>query len=224
MFKKVLIAEDLDSILHSIKSTLNNIAIHDIHQAKYCDDALLKIKKAEIENKPFDLLITDLSFKQDHRENKLNNGEDLIREVKKIQPNIKIIVFSIEDKAFRINSLFEDLKINAYVIKGRNSILELKKGIEKIYQNNAVQILLPEFTANSTNKKPIIEIEAYDISLLKLLSKGFIINEIANEFKISGIQPNGNSSIEKRLNKLKTYFKANNNVHLIAITKDLGLI
>ena len=35
---------------------------------------------------------------------------------------------------------------------------------------------------------------------------------------------NSNSSIEKRINKLKTYFKANDNVHLIAITKDLGLI
>ena len=39
-----------------------------------------------------------------------------------------------------------------------------------------------------------------------------------------GIIPNGNSSLEKRINKLKTYFKASNNVHLIAITKDLGLV
>jgi hypothetical protein len=37
------------------------------------------------------------------------------------------------------------------------------------------------------------------------------------------IIPNG-SSIEKRINKLKIYFKANNNVHLIAIAKDLGLV
>jgi hypothetical protein len=44
------------------------------------------------------------------------------------------------------------------------------------------------------------------------------------EFKNTGIIPNGSSSIEKRINKLKIYFKANNNVHLIAIAKDLGLV
>lgn len=224
MFKKAIIVEDLDPIILSTTETLKNLSIGEIQTAKYCDDAFLKIKKAQHENKPFDLLITDLSFKEDHRENKLKNGEQLISEIKKNQPDIKIIVFSIEDKSFKIKSLFEDLKINAYVIKGRNSIEELKKAIETTYHNNEAQFLFPETTANSTHKKSVIEIEAYDIELLKSLSKGCSINEIANEFKISGIHPSGNSSIEKRLNKLKMYFKANNNVHLIAITKDMGLI
>jgi hypothetical protein len=58
--------------------------------------------------------------------------------------------------------------------------------------------------------------------LLKLLSNGYILEEISREFKNTGIIPNGSSSIEKRINKLKIYFKANNNVHLIAIAKDLG--
>jgi hypothetical protein len=74
------------------------------------------------------------------------------------------------------------------------------------------------------NDKSLHEIEAYDISLLKLLSKGCILDEISVEFKNTGIIPNGSSSIEKRINKLKIYFKANNNVHLIAIAKDLGLV
>jgi hypothetical protein len=57
---------------------------------------------------------------------------------------------------------------------------------------------------------------------LKLLSNGYILEEISKEFKNTGIIPNGSSSIEKRINKLKIYFKANNNVHLIANAKDLG--
>ncbi|MFA9189575.1 response regulator [Flavobacterium sp. FBOR7N2.3] len=223
MFKKVLIAEDLDSISQTIIQTLENLSITDIQHVKYCDDAMLKIKKSLAENEPFDLLISDLSFKQDHRESKLVNGEELIAAVKKIQPTIKTIVFSIEDKSFKINSLFNNLEIDAYVIKGRNSIKELEKAIQSIYNGNS-RILLPETNINTITEKSIIEIEAYDISLLKLLSKGLIINEIASEFKKSGILPNGNSSIEKRLNKLKTYFKANNNVHLIALAKDMGLI
>ncbi|AOZ98384.1 response regulator [Flavobacterium commune] len=223
MFKKVLIAEDLDSISQSIIHTLEELSIDDIQHVKYCDDAHIRIKKALAEKKPFDLLISDLSFKQDHRENKLINGEELIAAAKKTQPNIKTIVFSIEDKSFKIKSLFNILKIDAYVIKGRNSIKELEKAINRIY-NNETGILLPEINTNTSTEKSIIEIESYDISLLKSLSKGLIINEIATEFKKSGIVPNGNSSIEKRLNKLKTYFKANNNVHLIAIAKDMGLI
>lgn len=223
MFKKVLIAEDLDSICQTIIQTLKNLSITHIEHVKYCDDAYIRIKKAQNENKPFDLLISDLSFKKDHRDNKLANGEELIAAVKKKQPTIKTIIFSIEDKSFKINSLFTDLEINAFVIKGRNSIKELEKAIQSIYNGNT-RILLPEINSNTINEKSIIEIEAYDILLLKLLSKGLIINEIASEFKKTEVLPNGNSSIEKRLNKLKTYFKANNNVHLIALAKDMGLI
>jgi len=43
-------------------------------------------------------------------------------------------------------------------------------------------------------------------------------------FKEAGITPNSKSTIEKRLNKLKIYFKANNPAHLVAIAKDLGLV
>lgn len=223
MFKKVLIVEDIDSIIQSVIQTLESLSVIEIHYAKYCDDALIKIKRAQLENKPFDLLISDLSFKQDHRENKLLNGEELIAAVKKIQPDIKTILFSIEDKSFKIKFLFQTLAINAYVVKGRNSIEDLKKAIKTIYNNDS-PIVFPEKNLELISKKMILEIDEYDISLLKLLAKGFSINDIAIEFKNTGILPNGNSSIEKRLNKLKTYFKANNNAHLIALAKDMGLI
>lgn len=222
MFNKVLVAEDLDSISIAIAQVLEELSISEIHHAKYCDDAFLKIKKALQDNEPYDLLISDLSFKQDHRENKLSSGDELIEAVKKVQPTIKTIVFSIEDKSFRIKSLFNNLGINAYVSKGRNSIPELKKAIESVYSNDE-KILSPELSPVLRDKS-LLEIEAYDIALLKLLSQGFIMDEIALEFKNSGIIPNGSSSIEKRINKLKIYFKANNNVHLIAIAKDLGLV
>ncbi|MDI1306781.1 MAG: response regulator [bacterium] len=222
MFQKVLVAEDLDSISITVVQALEELSIVEIHHAKYCDDAFLKIKKALHDNMPYDLLISDLSFKQDHRENKLSTGEELIDAVKKIQPNIKTIVFSIEDKSFRIKSLFNNSGINAYVSKGRNSIPQLKNAVQNIF-NSDEKIISAELS-HLLKDKSILEIEAYDISLLKLLSKGLILDEIALEFKNSEISPNGTSSIEKRINKLKIYFRASNNVHLIAITKDLGLV
>ena len=41
MFKKVLIAEDLDSINGGLKATLGTLGIDDITHVKYCDDAIL---------------------------------------------------------------------------------------------------------------------------------------------------------------------------------------
>jgi len=222
MFKKVLVAEDLDSISIAVTQALQTLSIQEIEHAKYCDDALLKIKKALHDNAPYDLLISDLSFKIDHRDTKLTCGDELIEAVKKIQPDIKTIVFSIEDKSYRIKSLFNNLGINAYVSKSRNSIPELKNAVESIFDTDKQTI---SSGLNYTlNDKSLHEIEAYDISLLKLLSNGYILDEISVAFKKSGIIPNGSSSIEKRINKLKIYFKANNNVHLISIAKDLGLI
>ena len=68
------------------------------------------------------------------------------------------------------------------------------------------------------------EIDDYDIQLIKQLSFGVAQEKMDEKFKEMGITPNSKSSIEKRVGKLKDYFKANNTVHLIAIAKDLGVI
>ncbi|WP_289662626.1 response regulator [Flavobacterium panacagri] len=222
MFKKVLVAEDLDSISIAVVQVLEDLQVPVIDHVKYCDEALLKIKKALLEKEPYDLLISDLSFKSDHRKAVLNSGDELIEAVNKVQPTLKKIVFSIEDKSYRIKTLFNDLGISAYVSKGRNSITELKNAIVSTY-NNEEKIISSDLSF-SFNDKALIEIESYDISILKLLSQGYILESISKEFKDLSITPNGTSSIEKRINKLKIYFKANNNVHLIAIAKDFGLV
>ena len=222
MFTKVLIAEDLDTISIAIVQALEKLNITEIHHSKYCDEAYLKIKKALHDNVPYDLVISDLSFKIDHREEKLSSGEELIEAIKKVQPDIKTIIFSIEDKSFRIKSLFNNLGINAYVCKGRDSIQELQAAILRIYNNQDTKV--SNEVALALRDKTLFEIESYDITLLKSLAKGQTLDEISSEFKDSGIQPSGTSSLEKRINRLKIYFKANNNVHLIAISKDLGLV
>ena len=107
MFKKVLIAEDIDSISFGVIKALEGYhGINTVH-AKYCDEAILKLKAAKAEGEPFDLLITDLSFKQDHVKVVLADGEDLINNVKELFPTLPIIVYSIEDKPFRIKNLFD---------------------------------------------------------------------------------------------------------------------
>lgn len=93
MFKKVLVAEDLDSISITIVQVLEDLKIPCIDHVKYCDDALIKIRKAIIDNDPYDLLISDLSFKSDHRKVNISSGEKLIEAINEFQPSIKNRIF-----------------------------------------------------------------------------------------------------------------------------------
>lgn len=222
MFTKVLIAEDIDFNNIAVVQVLEELAVSKIDYAKYCDDALTKVKKASLDKEPYQLLITDLSFKADYRVNKLNSGEELIAAVKQLYPEIKVIAFSIENKPFLIKSLFEKLDINAFVMKGRNSIPELKKAILNTFQNDE-KYISPELNHILQNKT-VQEIDNYDIELIKYLSIGVSQENMDAKFKEVGITPSSKSTIEKRITKLKIYFNANNPTHLVAIAKDLGLV
>ena len=128
---------------------------------------------------------------------------------------------SVEDKSFFVKSLFENYQINGFVSKGRKSIEQLKTAITNLFLNET-QYISPEM-AHILQDKTINEIDDFDIQLIKQLSLGIPQDKMDEKFKQLGISPNSKSSIEKRVGKLKDYFKANNTVHLIAIAKDLGI-
>jgi DNA-binding NarL/FixJ family response regulator len=116
MFKKVLIAEDHEVRNLGVVNALTELQIPHFDFVNYCDDALQKIKAAATADS-YDLLITDLSFDEDHIEQKVNSGQQLIEEVRKIQPNLKVIAFSIEKKPKIIDDLFKIHNINGFVSK-----------------------------------------------------------------------------------------------------------
>jgi DNA-binding NarL/FixJ family response regulator len=167
------------------------------------------------------LLISDLSFVEDYHKVTLASGEALIQAIKEIQPEIDVLVYSIEDKPYVIRTLFEEAQINGYVKKGRNSISQLKTAIETLLYGKT--FLSPELSY-ALQDKTAKEIDDYDITLLSHLANGIAIEEMEAFFKQLNITPNSKSTIEKRVAKLKDYFKAKNNVQLIAIAKDLGII
>ncbi|MCQ0112001.1 response regulator [Zhouia amylolytica] len=221
MFRKVLIAEDIDSINLGIVTNLKKSFDFEIAHVKYCDDAILKVKKALLEALPYDLLITDLSFKPDHRNCNICSGDELAREVLKLHPPTKIIMYSIEDRPLKIKNFFNEPGIHGYVCKGRESAREINKAIETVYKNEYYLSQSLDYAIKGT---PVMEIDDYDIRLINELANGLLQDEIAKKFKAEGVFPASLSSIEKRLNKLKIYFKAKNSTHLVAIVKDLGLI
>ncbi len=222
MFKKVLVTEDLGSISHGIAQMLyERTGIDEIQQAHYCDEAFLRFRRAIKDHEPFDLLITDLSFKESHRERKLTSGMQLIKAIQEIQPDIKVIVYSMEDRPGKVKTLLEEYGVSGYVCKGRYGLSELMQSITEVY--NDFTYVSPRMQ-DAMDKNNVFELKDYDIMLLTHLSKGLTQEQIRDYFKQHQISPCSISSIEKRLNKLKYNFKAKNAIHLVAMTKDLGLL
>ena len=127
MFSKILVADDIDLNNIATEMAVKALGIPVAEYVKYCDDAVLRLKKAQMDQAPFELLITDLSFKTDHRNAQITSGEALIAEVRQKFPEVKIIAFSIDDRLHKIKRLLEEYHIEGYVVKHRNTANELKK-------------------------------------------------------------------------------------------------
>ncbi|WP_292011049.1 response regulator [Chryseobacterium sp.] len=221
MFKKILISEDFESANLSVQKTLEELNIQNIDCVYYCDDALGRVKKALRYNEPYDLLITDLYYEEDHNEQKIKDGRILIERIREEQPNLKIIVFSAEHKSAIIDSLFSEYEVNGYVRKARNDSKELKKAITAVYNNkNYLSLDLKE----EVKKLNTYEFSSYDINIVSLLSQGVLQKNIPTYFKSNNIKPSSLSSIEKRLSLLKQELQVNSNQQLVAFFKDLGII
>ena len=220
--QKILISEDIDSISKGIENTIKSFLDANFVHTRYCDDALLKLKKAELDQEPFDLLITDLSFQTDYREVKLANGEDLIKAIREAEIPVKILVFTVEDKPMRVESFFENFQIDAYVQKGRNDSNELHNALKAI--ENGTHYISYDVQQRMKQNKEISSFDAYDVNLVKYLCEGKAQEEISVILTQNNIKPNSISTIEKRLKVLRENFSANTNIELAVIFKDLGLV
>jgi two-component system capsular synthesis response regulator RcsB len=221
MFKRVLIAEDHESASISVRKTLEDLGIINTEYTYYCDDALMHIKKNISSDQPYDLLITDLSFEQDHRIQKIAGGMELIEAVKQVQNSLKILVFSSEKSPAIIDSLFKGMGINAYVRKARNDSKDLKLAISAIYQNKTY---LSEDLKHDVKQKNTYEFTDFDITIISLLSTGTLQKDIPTYLVENNIKPSGLSSVEKRLNLIKEVLVFSKNEQLVAYCKDFGII
>ena len=221
MFKKVLIAEDFQATHKGIVDTLSKkLNVEEIQEELYCDKAYTRLKVAYMNKVPYELLITDLSFKESYLERTLTSGEELIMAARKLQPNIKIIVYSQVDNPAKIKALFNKHNINGYVSKGREESLWLVNAINAVNENNTY--VSPQINLTPTNT--IFELDEFDILMLKELANGLTKKEIAAKFKQNKITPNSESTIDKRVSKLYDEFEAKNTTQLISKLTKIGLI
>lgn len=221
MFKKVLVVDDIDSMNHAVASVLNEFKIEQVEYAQYCDNAYIKAKKAIQDSEPFDLLICDLSFKSDHRKVKIASGKDLIAILKKEDPDLKVIVNSIEDHPHTVKALWDSGNIEAYVCKDRQGMKELKDAIFSVSRGKTYNSPRIERSLKQGN---LIILNDFEINLLRHVSNGLTHQEIQENFKENQISPSSKSAIEKRLKELREDFNAKTTPHLIGLLKDLKLI
>ena len=221
MIKRVLIAEDHESANISVQKTLEELNIVCVDYVYYCDDAFERIKKMNRTAQSYDLLITDLYFEEDHRAQKITGGVELIRSIKEEQPDLKILVFSAENKANIIELLFEKYSIDGYVRKARNDAKELKLAISQISLN---QQYFPRHIMQMIKQKNAYEFTEYDITIISLLANGVRQKDIPSYLLENQIRPSGLSSVEKRLNQIKEVLSFSKNEQLIAFCKDMGII
>lgn len=219
MYKKVLIAEDIDAVNTALEKFLLGLGAQEVVYAPYCDEAYLKCKKAYQEKSPFDLVICDLSFRPDHRTEKITSGEELSHLLKNEIPELKIIIHSIEDQPGRVKKIVPF--VDGYVCKGRNGMKYLEQAIRHVQQGKTY--LSPDIE-QTIQRKNVKELSEYDLSILKLLSEGYTQEEISIKFKTQGIAPFSKSSIEKKLKELREEFGAKTNPQLISIVLTLQLI
>lgn len=221
MFERVLIAEDQESTSISVRKTIGDLNIVNSDYVFYCDDAFARIQKALKINQPFDLLITDLSFEEDHNIQKIIDGVALIKAAKDEQPGLKVLVFSAEGKSAVIDALIKDLGIDGYVRKARHDAKELRSALEAIAQGKKyfpAQMKMPAKERNT------YDFTSYDTTIIALLAAGIKQKEIPEYLQNQDIKPSGLSSIEKRLNLIRDVLGFSTNEQLIAYCKDFKII
>lgn len=221
MFKKVLIAEDIESTNISIRVTLADLEIVDTDYVFYCDHAFTRIKKALKSDNPYDLLVTDLSFIEDHNEQTILGGMELIRAAREIQPELKVIVFSAESRVATIEALFKELDINGYVRKARNDARDLKLAINSVSKGQRYTSIDLKRAIKERNSH---EFTTFDTEIISQLYQGTLQKNIPQYLKQNNIKPSGLSSVEKRFNLMREVLGFSNNEQLVAYCKDMGII
>jgi two-component system capsular synthesis response regulator RcsB len=221
MIDKVIIAEDQESSNLSMQKTMEELQIKESDYVFYCDDALNRIRAAGQNGKPYDLLITDLSFEADGTSQKIDNGFDLIRSVRKIQPEIMILVFSVDNRSATIEKLYKDYEVDAYVRKARHDVKELKSAFDALSKG---QRYYPRTLAQLAKQANAYEFTEFDITVIRLLSQGCKQKKIPDYLKQNNIEPSSLSMVEKRLKQIRDELDFSKNEQLVLFCKEMGIL
>jgi len=221
MFRNVIVVEDHQVANLSVQYALKELGIEKVDYAYYCDHAFTWINNALREGIPYDLLVTDLYFEDDGQSQQLLGGLDLIRAIRNVQPDLRVIIFSAESKPAVLKSIFGQLRIEGYVRKARRDGVYFKQAVEALASGNTYRS--PDIE-QLLHKDRLYEFSPVDMAIIELLAEGVLQKEIPERLRQQGIRPSSLSSVEKKLYHMKDMLGFGKNEQLVAYCKDLGVI
>ncbi|EOZ92328.1 Receiver component of a two-component response regulator [Indibacter alkaliphilus LW1] len=171
---KVFLVDDHAILLDGIKSLLSKEASLEVcGEAHSAEDALDFLKKNAV-----DLLITDFNLPN-------MDGLSLVRLVKKISPDTKILMLSMHDETHLVKEILKE-GVSGYVLKN-DSHRELLQAIEtikngKIYLSNDINRIIINSLQFPDEERLLTDRER---EILKLIAKEFSNKDIAEQLFIS---------------------------------------
>lgn len=168
---------------------------------------------AIIEDKQPDVVLLDIDFSKTRE-----NGVDILKAIRKLQQSPKVVVLTGHCEA----SLIEQLQregANGYRLKNidmgalRQTILDVYSG-EMVFKYDSK--LADENRNPFFETQPLLSDRA--IEIIRLLSQGFIVKEIAQKLGIA------DTTVNDHLERTKRKLGAKNNVELVYLAGKSGVI
>lgn len=176
----VMIADDHRMIREGIKNLLEfDGSIKIVEEADDGEECLELLKKLD----PLpDVLLLDINMPN-------LNGIEVLKQLKSESIDIKVIFLTVHNE---VNYLMKAMDIGAdgYVLKDSDSS-ELKKAIncvvsgESFIQPNLIKTYNSQMIKKDSDSKKIEGLTGRELEVLKLVAKGFLNKEIADDLNIS---------------------------------------
>lgn len=210
------ILEGLTNILYSL-SDKNGKYNFNVSTAKDSDTALKEIKKSA-NNKPFDLVLLDISIPRSS-DGKILSGEDLGLEIKCLFPKVKIVVLTMHNSNYRLHNILRELNPDGFILKTEMDSALITEALDIVleeppFYSKAILRLVRKHIAHN------IFLDSIDRKILYHLNKGTLTKDIGDYVGLS------QSAVEQRKSNLKTTFGIDkgNNRDLITKAEIAGFI
>lgn len=211
-----LICESYQDAFKKVSSLDKNIdfkfeVVHD------SDSAIEKIDEYS-KNKNLDIIMLDISIPPS-KDGKVISGEDLGLKVKRTLPNAKIIIATMYNDNFRLNSILKNIDPEGFIVKNDINSEELVVAIKKVidkppYYSPSVLNLMRSQISNE------YILDKTDRKLLYELSNGSKMKDLPDVLFLSI------AGVERRKRRLKDIFGVKNQSdrELLLIAKEKGFI